>query len=172
MQNRNHSGYSIFREVQQFRQLWLWIFILGLSAFLWFITIGALIDKSFDNKLPIALLWMIFLMSHSIGLPLLLYLAKLITEVRPDGIYYRFYPLHLKPRKIAFYELKTYYARTYRPFREYGGWGIRYAFSRGWAYNVSGNKGVQLELINGKKILLGTQRPEEFVSAIDSALRK
>jgi hypothetical protein len=34
------------------------------------------------------------------------------------------------------------------------------------AYNVSGNRGLQLELTNGKKILLGTQRPEEIAQAL------
>jgi len=30
------------------------------------------------------------------------------------------------------------------------------------AYNVYGNKGVKLILKNKKKILIGTQKPEEF----------
>ena len=172
MQNRNYSSYSIFHEEQQFRQWWIWTPLLGYSAFLWYITIKCLIDETFAGKRPIALLWMAIFIFCGIGLPLFVYSAKLITEVCSDGIYYRFAPLQIKPRKIAFHELKTYYVRTYRPFRECGGWGVHYAFSRGWIYNVSGNKAVQLEFINGKKILFGTQKPEEFVQAIDSALRK
>jgi hypothetical protein len=57
--------------------------------------------------------------------------------------------------------------RTYRPILEYGGWGVRYSFVRkGWAYTVSGNRGVQLQLANGKRILVGSQRAEELARAI------
>jgi hypothetical protein len=61
-------------------------------------------------------------------------------------------------------------ARTYRPILEYGGWGIRYSpFAKGWAYNVSGNQGVQLELASGKRILIGPQRAEELARAVGEA---
>jgi hypothetical protein len=63
-------------------------------------------------------------------------------------------------------ELSKYEIRTYQPIREYGGWGIRYG-SSGKAYNISGNTGMQLELKDGTRILLGTQKPEEFLKAVD-----
>jgi len=59
---------------------------------------------------------------------------------------------------------------TYSPISDYGGWGIRYG-SIGKAYNVSGNRGVQLELLNGERILIGSQKPEELAAAIDLALK-
>jgi len=62
-------------------------------------------------------------------------------------------------------------AREYKPIREYGGWGIRYVIG-GIAYNVYGNKGVQLILKNKKKVLVGTQKPEEFYQAIVKANSK
>jgi hypothetical protein len=37
------------------------------------------------------------------------------------------------------------------------------------AYNVSGKEGVQLELANGKRILIGSQRAEELARAIGEA---
>jgi hypothetical protein len=40
---------------------------------------------------------------------------------------------------------------------------------KGWAYNVRGNRGVQLELANGKRILIGSQRAEELAGAIGEA---
>ena len=55
------------------------------------------------------------------------------------------------------------YVRTYSPLGEYGGWGLRYSLSgNGMAYNVSGNKGLQLELSNGKKVLFSTNKLEEL----------
>jgi TATA-box binding protein (TBP) (component of TFIID and TFIIIB) len=50
---------------------------------------------------------------------------------------------------------------------EYGGWGIKYG-RKGKAYNVSGNRGVQLVFKDGKQLLIGSQRAEELAEAISS----
>jgi hypothetical protein len=53
---------------------------------------------------------------------------------------------------------------------EYGGWGYRVGGKKsGIAFNVSGNMGVQIELKNGKKILLGTRKPKEAEEALKKA---
>ena len=52
-------------------------------------------------------------------------------------------------------------------FYDYGGWGIRRG-RRGWAYNVSGNRGVLLQLENEKTLLIGSQRPDELAAAIEA----
>jgi hypothetical protein len=64
--------------------------------------------------------------------------------------------------------VKSHEVITYSPLRDYGGWGIRYG-SKGKAYNVSGNRGVRLELSNGKRLLFGSQRPEELSEAVAAA---
>jgi hypothetical protein len=74
-------------------------------------------------------------------------------------------------REIRFQDIRRCAARTYRPIREYGGWGIR-AGRRGTAYNVSGNRGVQLELANGKPVLIGSQRAEELAQAIQKGMEE
>ena len=38
----------------------------------------------------------------------------------------------------------------------------------GMAYNVSGNRGVKLRLADGKSLLIGSQRPEEFLLALQT----
>jgi hypothetical protein len=40
------------------------------------------------------------------------------------------------------------------------------------AYNVSGNRGVQLELVSGKRILIGSQQAEELAAAIEAVSGK
>ena len=147
----------IFREVQQFRQFWLWLILIFISLPLVFVTL--------TNNLSLSGAFVILL---NLGLLALFYSMKLITEVRSDGLYVRFFPLHLSFHKIPLEELKKYEARSYSPIREYGGWGIRYGF-KGKAYNVSGNRGVQLEFLNGKRLLIGSQKPEELVQAIELA---
>lgn len=95
---------------------------------------------------------------------LLMYaVLKLVTEVRDDGLYVRIFPLPF--RRISWDEIESYYVRTYRPIREYGGWGMRLGIS-GKAYNARGNRGVQLILRSGHRVLLGSQMPESLEAAI------
>ena len=61
-------------------------------------------------------------------------------------------------------------AVTYNPIMDCGGWGIRWYGARGKAYNVSGNRGVKMELNNGDLILFGSQRAEEFALALEKSM--
>ena len=74
-------------------------------------------------------------------------------------------------RRIPLEDLKSVEARTYSPIREYGGWGFRYGRS-GKAYNVMGNRGVQLELKSGERVLLGSQKAEDLAAAIQGEMRR
>ena len=53
-----------------------------------------------------------------------------------------------------------------------GGWGIKFGLfgnkARGNAVNISGDIGIQLELKNGKKLLIGTQKEAESKSVIQN----
>jgi hypothetical protein len=49
------------------------------------------------------------------------------------------------------------------------GWGMRMG-PWGWMYNVSGLDAVEIELKNGGRFRIGTDEPEELVSAIRSSL--
>ena len=85
-------------------------------------------------------------------------------------MYVRFFPFHINFKKFAFEDISEYYAREYRPLLEYGGWGIRYSFS-GKAYNVSGKEGLQIIFKNGKKLLIGSRKPQELVTAINTVIK-
>ena len=76
-----------------------------------------------DNLLLV--LWVLI----GIGLPLLFYSSRLVTEVRTDGLYLRFFPFHQSFRKFPFESIKHSEVRTYSPIKEYGGWGIRYSWN-------------------------------------------
>ena len=158
----------IFQEIQRFHLVWVWCIILLIAAFFWYIFLKQVVCKIPVGSRPapaivIVIFWIIF----GIGLPFLFYSTKLITEIRNDGIYFRFSPFHSSYQKIPFDEITRYEARTYRPIKEYGGWGIR-GIGKNKAYNIRGNKGLQLELINGKRILIGSQNPQKLVQAINA----
>jgi len=160
----------IYREEQRFA-LWLrWLIVLSM---VWIVPLSIFpltkipSEQSSPEVLPIILL-IVAGVFVPIAIAALFWLLKLETEVRPDGLYIRYYPFHINFKKFTADDLSEYYARKYKPIREYGGWGIRYSFGKGKAYNVSGNKGVQLVFKSGKRLLIGSQRAEELEEAIRS----
>jgi len=162
----------LYREVQYFRQPWLWILVLSVSVIaIWGMVQQLFLGQPFgNNPAPDAALIVIMII-FGFGFPYICYKMNLTTEVRSDGIYYRFFPFHLSFHKIKFEDLGKYEVRTYNALKDYGGWGIRYGRSCK-AYNVSGNRGVQLEFSNGNRLLFGSLKPEEFTEAVNSALNK
>ncbi len=160
----------LYREVQYFRQIWVWLLLISVFAIaIWSVIQQVLLGKPFgDDPAPDAVL-VIILIVFGFGFPYAFYKMNLTIEVHSDGMYYRFFPFHLSFHKIAPEDINGFEVRTYRPIREYGGWGIRYG-GKSKAYNVSGNRGVQLELSNGKQLLFGSQRPEELAEALNLVL--
>ncbi|MFC1780689.1 hypothetical protein ACFLZ8_00305 [Planctomycetota bacterium] len=133
------------------------------------------LKKEFAQEIPPDTPELILAIVAGIGVPIaiavLFVLLRLETEVRSDGLYVRFSPFHIRFKRFDPEDLSEYYARQYKPVREYGGWGIRCGlFGKGRAYNVSGNKGVQLVFNDGKKLLIGSQRAEELEQAIRSII--
>ena len=164
--NPENEGAPVFREVQRFRQVWVWAVVLALSGLMWYAAVVQLVFRRpfGTNPMPDGVL-IVFWLLFGAGMPALFLYTRLITEVRRDGVYLRYLPFHRRFRKIAFEDIKDYEVQTYRPLRDYGGWGIRYG-AKGKAYNVSGNQGVQLEFVKGGRLLIGSQRPQELWQAI------
>ena len=101
-----------------------------------------------------------------IGLVALVMLSKLVTEVSASGISYRMTPFHRKKRSLDWSDIESAEIRKYSPLKEYGGWGIRIGLN-GTAFNVKGNIGLQLLTHEGKRILIGTQRPNELNEVLE-----
>lgn len=168
------SADVIFREVQQFRQVWLWTMVLAWPASMMIIFGYVLSRQVLFGSAGGGLTANSSALLTAFAVPLLvtlifawlLYAMKLITEVRTDGLYVRFWPLGW--RHIGLDEIAECWPRTYRPIREFGGWGIRWG-PGGKAYNISGNRGVQLVLAGGRRLLIGSQRAEELAAAIRDA---
>jgi hypothetical protein len=167
----NGKNTILFREEQRFNQWWLWLLILEPTSMMWYGAIQQLIfDKPYGTNPTSDTGISILLVLFGILLPLFMYSLRLITEVRQDGLYVRFYPFHLSFRQYPYESINSYQVREYSPLKEYGGWGIRYGM-KGMAYNVSGNRGVQLEFKTGKRLLIGSQRPEELTSQMQIAIK-
>ena len=155
-----------FREVQRFRQPWYWaIQIPALAALVYIVFRQLVLGKPVGNH-P-ASNTSLAIIAATIALFVIWFIKlELITEVRDDVLEIRFRWLFVR-RAIPLAEIRHFEAKTYRPIRDYGGWGVRRG-AGGMAYNVSGNRGLELRLADGKSLLLGSQRPEEFVLALQT----
>jgi hypothetical protein len=159
------SEKPLYVEHQHFQQWWVWLAVLLGAAVCWAaFVVQILMGRPFgDNPGPDWLVWVLLLLI-GLGMPLFFRYLRLSVTVYTDQVLVHFRPL--RRRAIKFDEILTCIEREYRPIREYGGWGIRWSPSHGMAYNISGHRGVQLELRDGKKLLIGSQRSVELAAAI------
>lgn len=168
----------LFREDQQFRQPWLWVFLLMGSAVAMgtvvFFLMQLLTEGNADANptMPFGVV---------VGLGLALFMANLSivglfgfakfqTEVTTKGLFLRFLPFHRKVRMIALDELTSVDIVRVRPWMNYGGYGIRRG-RMATAYIVQGDRGVKLSYANGCHIFIGTQRPEALKEALDRIVK-
>lgn len=99
---------------------------------------------------------------------------KLITTVHQGGILLRYPPLLARERNIPTAAITSFEKREYKARFEYGGHGyrVRGRLLRkrkfGISFTAFGNVGIQLILNDGQKMLIGTQRPEAFIHALNS----
>ncbi|TAJ44919.1 DUF6141 family protein [Methanofollis fontis] len=161
-----------YREVQHFRQVWVWAILLVITAISWWMAVQQLIlGRAFGpNPAPDWAATLIFIV-FGILFPLFFIVLTLTLEVRTDGLYYRFFPLHLSFRRIGWEETEEYRPITYSPLREYGGWGIRRG-RHGWAYTTGGNRGVLFRLSDGRCLLFGSDDADALAAAVRSASGK
>ncbi len=158
---------KVFKEEQRFTQLWI-IILLAISVL---VPVVIIIIQFLQDKGSFSTTEFILVISLTVLLPLVIFLFKLYTKIDEQGVHYKFFPFHLKLRTIAWQEISKAYVRRYDAISEYGGWGLKggafWRKSKGIAINVSGDIGIQLELKNGKKILIGTKLEDQAKQAIN-----
>lgn len=155
----------VFTERQKFTQWWVWVILLGVNVIFFFGFFNRVIgDKPFEGE-PMGYVGFIATLVLILSLTTLFFVFRLETVIKKEGVYVRFFPFHIKFRHYAWAEIHKSYVRQYAPLGEFGGWGIRYA-RKGRALNVSGNMGLQLEFTNGKRLLIGTKKPDELNEAL------
>ena len=133
-----------FIETQKFKQWWVWLFLLVLLA----IPVYNFVFVGFSEGLmtiPIFLFVILF------------YLFKLSTQIDEKEIKVVFFPVIGKT--IPWKEIKSVKLFDYGFV---GGWGIRFWTKHGTVYNIRGSKGLLLEFLDGKTIVVGTQKEEEL----------
>jgi len=143
----------LFEEKQRFRQWWLWLLLAVVAGdVLWSVVRGIREAGTGINVYALLLLL-------PAGLILLFASCTLHTRITEEGIAVRFFPFHREFRYFRWENISRAYVRKYSPLSEYGGWGLRgLGYNR--ALNISGNQGLQLLMKDGRKLLIGTAKPE------------
>ena len=92
----------------------------------------------------------------------ILLLFPTLTTVVAGGVFDVFFGPGLIRRRIKLNDI-----RDVRIIRNpwYCGWGIRW-IGRGWLWNVSGLRAVELELSDGRRFRVGTDEPETLVKVL------
>jgi hypothetical protein len=162
---------TLFEEKQRYTQWWLWLIIVVNAVIVIAIFSHALYkqlvlgepwgDKplSDDELVGISL----FVISAMVLMLLVFFNSVLEVVVDKASISYRYIPLLRKWRRIEReniqrYEIKKYYLR---------GYGVKFDFRGNRTINVKGHIGIEFTLGNGHRLLLGTQKPEEFLLALN-----
>lgn len=160
----------IFEEEQRFRQGWLMI-LLVMSVL---IPIGLIIKEYTEENSNMTSTEFISTLLLILAAITPIFFFKLRTRIDEKGIHYQFFPIHWKLKAIPWSEINTISVRKYDALTEYGGWGLKGGFRRkkGKAINISGDIGIQLELVSGKKLLIGTQKEYDAKRVIENYQHK
>lgn len=157
----------LYHEEQRFRQWWVWALIVAPAALAWWPFIQQIIggEPVGQNPAPDWAVWVLWLLI-GLALPFLFGRIRLVIEVTNEQVSIRYWPF--SRRAIALTDIQQVQARQYNAVKEYGGWGVKGWSKDKMAYNVSGDRGVELTLKDGRRIMLGSQRAEELAGAIET----
>lgn len=170
--SRHNLQTTYFSEEQHFRQRWLWALLFGVlvPVSCWFVfgvlrqlITGEPFGRNLTIDLVLGLLGFVALLMM-VAIIWFFCVFKLQTQVTTDAIRVGFFSQRLL--RIGYSRIRACTACTYHPVRDFGGWGNRRS-RRGRALTVHGNRGVQLELTDGCRLLIGSQRADELASVIE-----
>ena len=99
-----------------------------------------------------------------LGIIVFVYL-KLYTRIDEKSIQIKFNLFMLKSKEIKWSEIRSVTFYKYTSIFEFGGWGYRKNLLNGRVvYNVYGNKGIKIVLLNDKTIVVGSNDLEKMKS--------
>lgn len=159
------AGSTHFEERQRLTQWWVRLLILLPAALGWWAFLQQIaFGRPWGSKPMSDAGVVVFFVVIGIAVPLLLLWMHLDTRLTRMELSVRWWPLWT--RRVPLARIQEHASVTYRPILHYGGFGIRFSWRRGWAWNAVGNRGVLLTLDEGRPVLIGSQRPDELAAAL------
>ncbi|WP_122087941.1 hypothetical protein [Halalkalicoccus subterraneus] len=137
-----------FRETQRMRQPWVWLLL------------GAIVVVT----IPVGSIPALVVLA---AVAALFFAIRLTTEVREDGVYVRFGPIHRTFRHVPFDDVERVETTRFG-LLSYGGIGIRWTPDT-IAYMTDRGDGIEIHRANAKSVVIGSQRADELAAAISAA---
>lgn len=158
---------ATFREVQRFRQPALLVLVGLAAAVQWFLVVYQLaLGRSFGDERASTVALLVPWALLGLALPLAVWRLQLVTEVGPDGLSIVLEPI--TRRRIAASSIEASRTVRYRPLRDFGGWGARWASGGRRAYSTGGRTGVEVDVAGGGQVVVGSRRPGELAAALEA----
>jgi hypothetical protein len=157
---------TAFKEVQKITQWWIWAILIGVAGiWVWGIIYQIVLGHQFGNK-PLSNNGLLISAIIPFGMIGFFYLLKLKTEITSDGIDVKYFPIwstRIKWDEIQKAEIIKY---------GFVGYGIRFSDNYGTVYNAKGDIGLLLQKKDGRKVLIGTQIPEQLTIVLNTVYSK
>lgn len=149
---------NLFEEHQYQRRLLPWLLV----AAIWSTSIRHIYHNGFSTEHLVYDISIIILLPLTITL--FLFFLKLSIKMDKNYFMFKMFPFHWSYRKIKLEEISNATVKEYNTDRTFHGWGMGIPWNRNYkSYTVKGYKAVEILLKNGKKIFIGTQRPEDLI---------
>jgi hypothetical protein len=164
----------VYREEQNF-DWWVYALIVALDAVLlvvlaWYSPQGDdAVGLAFPRKSELVVLALAALLL--VQAMLIVGVLRMTTEVTATHVRVWFGWIPTYRRVFAVAAVQRLEVVSYRPIADYGGWGIRRGRDGERVLNARGNRGVRLDLSDGSRLLIGSQRPEALAVALERAMR-
>jgi hypothetical protein len=150
----------MFKEEQRAKQVWVFVLVYLIAIGIWGSFVTSIMGWVDLEPGPAAILLLVF----GIGLPAFLHMARLTVELHPDHVLVIWHPL--RTVRLYYRDMAEVRSVTFRPIRDWGGWGVRWVPGKGMAYTMSLSGGVEIKLKSGKLVVVGSQKAEQLEQAI------
>ena len=113
-----------------------------------------------------------YLIAIGLAIPAFLYLlfGSLRTRVTSEAVEISWGLSGIIRKVVSFSQIESMEPVTYRPIREFGGWGIRFGRGKKQAWTASGNQALVLHLKGGVHLYVGSGHPARLEERIRSAM--
>ena len=160
----------VYREEQNFGW-WAYALVIAVEVLIWAI-LGQL--RRIPHPAGLLSRWALALalgIAVYVALPVMLVVGflRMTTEVTPTDLRVWFGWLPTYRRIVPVGTIVRLEVVSYRPLADYWGWGIRSGRDGERVLNARGNRGVRIELSDGTRLLIGSQRPEVLAVALERA---
>ena len=158
------SGNILFEEKQNFPR-WLNILVVGIILFT---IVIALVAGYTGPKEERSDMWLGLAVAVPIEILILVLFQNMQIEkiVTSNGLYFRWIPWQRKFRLMERESIKSFAVRN-SPSLNYG---IHWFPGYGWVHNASAGEGMQIYLVNGKKIFFSTSDITFFKKALENII--